>query len=241
MKILEKIKQKASNNSDFGGVTIAFLGDSVTQNCFENYKNADGSCANVFDTRHGYERYFTDILAMLFPSVPVSIIYAGIAGDNARGGAARVERDVLRHAPDLTVVCYGLNDCGDSEKYIERYVNALSQIFDRIRESGSEAIFLTPNMLNTEISPDFPGRELAEYARATMERQTSGLFDAYIGAAKELCREKDVPVCDCYAIWRAFYDGGVNTTALLSNKINHPTREMHQIFAYELVKTIFTA
>lgn len=31
---------------------------------------------------------------------------------------------------------------------------------------------------------------------------------------------------------------GVDTTSLLSNDINHPTREMHYLFAYELVKMI---
>ena len=232
MKILEKINQKAGNNKDFSGITVAFLGDSVTQNCFEN---------GIIDTKHGYERYFMDIMAMLYPSVPVSIIYAGISGDNARGGAARVERDVISHTPDLTIVCYGLNDCGDSEKYIERYTNALATIFDRLHECGSEVIFLTPNMMNTVVYPDLHTQELTDYAHVTAGKQTSGMFDAYINAAKELCREKNVPVCDCYAIWRAFYDGGVNTTSLLSNKINHPIREMHQIFAYELIKTIFTA
>ena len=33
---------------------------------------------------------------------------------------------------------------------------------------------------------------------------------------------------------------GVDTTELLSNKINHPTRDMNKVFAYELVRTIFS-
>ena len=32
---------------------------------------------------------------------------------------------------------------------------------------------------------------------------------------------------------------GVDTTALLSNHINHPTREMHDLFAISLLETIF--
>ena len=51
----------------------------------------------------------------------------------------------------------------------------------------------------------------------------------------------NVPVCDCYALWKQLEAGGVDTTELLSNKINHPTREMNRLFAYELIKTIFTA
>ena len=35
------------------------------------------------------------------------------------------------------------------------------------------------------------------------------------------------------------YECGVDVTELLSNKINHPTREMNWLFAYSLVETMF--
>ena len=49
----------------------------------------------------------------------------------------------------------------------------------------------------------------------------------------------NIPVCDCYAIWKKLYESGVSTTELLSNKINHPSREMNKLFAVELVRTMF--
>ena len=58
-------------------------------------------------------------------------------------------------------------------------------------------------------------------------------------AARELCASMEIPVCDCYALWKKLADGGVNTTDLLSNYLNHPTREMNKMFAYELVRTMF--
>ncbi len=33
--------------------------------------------------------------------------------------------------------------------------------------------------------------------------------------------------------------GGVDITSILSNKINHPTKELHWLFAFELVKMMF--
>ena len=57
-------------------------------------------------------------------------------------------------------------------------------------------------------------------------------------AAKSLCRSRNIPVCDCYAIWKKLEMSGVNTTELLANKLNHPTRQMHWMFAYELVRTM---
>ena len=63
-------------------------------------------------------------------------------------------------------------------------------------------------------------------------------MDLHIARAKELCEELGVPVCDCYALWKQMASAGVDTTSLLSNDVNHPTREMHYMFAYELVKLI---
>ena len=34
-------------------------------------------------------------------------------------------------------------------------------------------------------------------------------------------------------------DAGVNVTELLANKINHPTREFHYLFAISLLETMF--
>ncbi|MBQ9801814.1 MAG: GDSL family lipase [Clostridia bacterium] len=239
MKIVEKMAVKAVENAAHEGVTIAFLGDSVTQGCFELYKKQDGSIETVFDKRYSYGMGVFDILCTLFPTVPVNIINAGISGDNAPAGLERLSRDVLRHAPDLTVVCYGLNDCGRSEVGRLRYTNALRGIFERVRETGSELIFMTPNMMNMGMSPHVVDPDIKAIAADTADKQNGGYFDAYINAARALCAEMGVPVCDCYAIWKNLAAQGVDTTELLSNKINHPTREMNRLFAYELVRTMF--
>ncbi len=50
----------------------------------------------------------------------------------------------------------------------------------------------------------------------------------------------DTPVCDCYAQWKQLQAAGVNTTELLSNKLNHPTREMNWLFAVSLLRSILS-
>lgn len=239
MKIIEKMKAKAKDNFNREGVTIAFLGDSVTQGCFEIYKTEDNRIETVFDKKASYEMGVFDILCTLFPSVTVNIINAGISGDCAPRGLRRVEKDVLRHEPDLVLVCYGLNDCSLAENSIQKYTDSLRQIFEKIKESGSELIFMTPNMMNTYVSAALKDPDFVKVAEESATKQNSGRFDAHIDAARELCREMEVPVCDCYAIWKKLAASGVDTTALLSNKINHPTREMNKMFAYEIVKTMF--
>jgi len=238
MKILEKIKNKQKDIHGNAPITIAFLGDSVTQGCFELYRDEDGGTGVVFDQTSGYTRKVADILAYLYPKVPISIINAGISGDRSVSARERVERDVLRHAPDLTVVCFGLNECGRGEASVQSYVKGLGDIFDQLQAAGCETVYMSPNMKNTRISAGLLDteaiRKMAEYG---MQVQTDGTFDAHIEAAKKLCVERHIPVCDCYALWKTLYASGVDTTALLSNRLNHPEREMHWMFAYELVKT----
>ena len=239
MEIIRKLAAKAADIGNREGVTIAFLGDSVTQGCFEVYYKNNGAIETVFDKRYSYEAYVFELLCMLYPSATVNIINAGISGDRAPHGLTRLERDVLRHQPDLTVVCYGLNDCSPDEDSIERYVGALGDIFNKVRESGSELIFMTPNMMNTGVSPHLTDPRLRTLAEGLAQKQNSGLFDAHIEAARALCRERGVILCDCYAIWKRLHEGGVDVTELLSNKLNHPTREMNRLFAQELVRTMF--
>ena len=240
MKIMQKIRTKAQDHFNNEGVTIAFLGDSVTQGCFEIYKKENNQIETVFDKRGSYEHHLFDMLCTLFPEVTVNIINAGISGDQAPRGLSRLERDVLRHEPDLTVVCYGLNDCGTKEGSVQKYTTALRGIFEKVRASGSELIFMTPNMMNTKISPYLSDPDFIKLATDCQRKQNEGYFDAHIDAARELCREMAIPVCDCYAIWKTLSCNGVNTTELLANKINHPTREMNRVFAYELLRTMMT-
>ena len=99
-------------------------------------------------------------------------------------------------------------------------------------------IFMTPNMMNTKVSLHLKDSDFIELAKDTAFKQNEGFFDAHIDAARTLCAQMKVPVCDCYAIWKKLAESGVDTTELLSNKINHPTREMNKLFAYELVRTM---
>jgi hypothetical protein len=99
---------------------------------------------------------------------------------------------------------------------------------------------MTPNMMNTTISPHLTDPDFIHIAEACAVKQNSGAFDAHIQAAKNICAERGIPVCDCYSIWKSLSQSGVNVTELLSNKINHPTREMNYMFAYELIKTMLS-
>ena len=226
MKIIEKLRNTDSKKSPYP--MIAFLGDSVTQGCF----------FESTDYEEAYHNKVRQRLNKLFPGTPVNILNAGIGGTTAVFGAERVKRDVISKKPDLCVVCFGLNDIGGLEEKIPEFQKALSDIFTALEKAGTEVIYMTPNMLNTSYCPSKTLDIYKDYAQVTLKWQNEGLMDKYMNAARETAAKCNVPVCDCYAIWKNLSENGIDITRFLSNGINHPIPEMHDLFADELVKTM---
>ena len=166
------------------------------------------------------------------------MLNAGINGGTVKNALTRLERDLLIHKPDLIVVCFGLNDANDGVEGLLEYSNNLRTLIDKIQESGTEVIFMTPNMMNTYTDCSITDPVAVGLAEMFAEKQKNGYFDSFIDSARSICKEKCVPVADCYEIWKQMYECGVDTTRLLSNRLNHPTRDMHWLFAWEIVKTI---
>ena len=149
MRIVEKLNAK-QDIYNAKPVTIAFLGDSVTQGCFECYIKEDKNMETFFDYKSAYSTRVREILNLLYPNVQVNIINSGISGDNTENGKTRIERDILPFSPDLVVVSYGLNDaCGGLDK-LQHYRENLKEIFDKVSSDGAEVIFLTQNAMNTK-------------------------------------------------------------------------------------------
>lgn len=238
MKIVDKIKMKQSSIFGAEPVTIAFLGDSVTQGCFEIYRTGPKSLETVFEPQNAYSTLLRNMFAILYPSVQINIINSGISGDYAPNGAKRLERDILRYNPDLVVVSYGLNDFPHKDEGLARYTEALAKIFSELNARGIECIFMTENMANTKVSCHIEDPWFRELAEESAERQNAGYLGKYFEAAKETAAAYGVRVCDCYSKWKKMEAAGVDVTELLSNKINHPIRQLNYLFAYSLMETI---
>lgn len=224
MHIKEKLYMDRAGLEEHGPITIVAFGDSVTH----------GSLVGEINYETVYWNRLKKKLNAVRDYVPVNMINAAIGGTTAKASVARMEKQVLKHEPDLIIVCFGLNDVNGS---LESYLGALSEIFDRALASGADVIFMTPNMLNTRVAEDTEQRWW-EYAHKTADMQNSGRMDLYMESAVKLAREKGVTVCDCYAVWKE-RSKTEDVTNLLCNRINHPTKEMHELFADMLFKTIF--
>lgn len=215
-----------------GTPIIAFLGDSVTHGAFECIQGDSAGC--IFDMDAVYHERLRRMLLAVNPWLPVSIINAGVAGDNAIMGLARLERDVISHKPHICVVNFCLNDLSET---VEEYVAALREIFTRLMAADIRPILLTPSMLNTYVHPDTIPM-YRDFAAVTAGWHQSGVMDGYVEAAKTLAAELGVAVADAYAKWKALEAEGMDVTENLSNYINHPSRELHQLFADALFETL---
>ena len=223
MEILRKIATNKHNPP----TTIVFLGDSVTQGCFRTH------C----DYNAVYHSLLKKKLEVLCPNSVVNVINAGIRGTAAPYGVDRLDRDVISKNPDLCVVCFGLNDVTRLEEGLQPYIDSLSKIFEKLKAFGCEIIFMTPNMINTYVCENVLERYI-NYAETSMKWQNDGLMDKYIESGIAVAKEYGIPVCDVYGKWKKLNAHGVDTTMLLAEGINHPIREMHELFATSLLDTM---
>ena len=239
MKIIEKLKVK---NADIFGekpVTIAFLGDSVTQGCFECYFDENGVIQTVFDAKSAYPTRVKEILGLLYPKAQLNLINSGISGDNAVIGNGRFERDVAPFSPDLVVVSFGLNDsCGGADN-LKNYTDALESIFGKVSSIGAECVFVFQNTMNVKVSPHLKEEREQKLAKDFAKIQNEGGLRAYRDAARRAADKHGVAFIDIYSAWEKMNDSGVDTTDLLANYYNHPKREFHYYTAIKIVEKLF--
>ncbi len=225
MQIKEKINLDCTGLIEHGPINIVALGDSVTHGAF---------AGDVVNQEAVYHNLLKKKINAVRNYVPVNVINAGIGGINTTRSLGRIESQVTCHNPDLIIVCFGLNELGQE---LDVFLASLGTIFEKCLGCGAEVIYMTPNMMNTYISPRTSDIHM-DYAHVTMDYMNSGKMDEYMDAAKELAVKMGVKVCDCYGKWKLL-SKTQDTTELLANGINHPTEEMHKLFADMLFDIIF--
>lgn len=225
MHITEKINLDRLGLEKEGPITIVAFGDSITHGAL---------AGNEMNYETVYWNLLKQKILAVKDYVPVNVINAGIGGITAGASLDRIDRHVLKHEPDLVIVCFGLNDVNYP---LEDYLHGLRVIFEKCSACRADVIFMTPNMLNTYVSEDTEER-FKSYAAVTAEYQNSGKMDLYISSAIKLVKEMGVDVCDCYSMWKEL-SKTQDINLLLANRINHPTKEMHRLFADSLFNLIF--
>lgn len=105
---LQKVMDKARNGQP---ITLGFLGGSITQGCHSTVPEKSYP-ALVY-------QWFVDT----FPESQVTYVNAGIGGTDSFYGVHRIDRDLLKHKPDLVFVEFSVNDMGLS--HVEEYYEGI--------------------------------------------------------------------------------------------------------------------
>lgn len=201
--------RKSNGMAGSESVRYVALGDSVTAGWLEH---------GILDSEAAYPTLFRRRLASLYPHAVISILNAGLGGENASGALQRLERDVLRHDPHLVTVCLGLNDARTGTEGLDVFRQNLLSLVERLQsESSADVLLITPNTRGDAFQED-------------------GTVTEYVRVIRAIAREKSVGLADVHAIYQGALRTGIkDPTDLLSNRISHPTREGHHIYANALI------
>ena len=217
--------------------TLCFFGDSVTHGEFEF---TNGYKESVWKPELVYHKLLADRIRETYGK-KIRVVNAGVGGNFSSGGLKRIQADVLDKKPAFCCVMFGTNDVTNSRKgaqALEEYKQNLRDIIGVLRNEEIETALMTPGMLCSHGVKGFSGFWwfVHKYYESL---QKSGKMDAYAQGMRDVAKELDVPLADVYAEWKRMEAEGTDTTALLINGMNHPSPEMHRLFADKLFDLIF--
>lgn len=188
--------------------TVVFLGDSTT----ELNSTTDGQPNHV-----GLLETWLD---GLYPGL-VTVINAGVSGNNIVQMWKRLYKDVLVNKPDLIIVASGINDYGGTYSItLQEFKDNYNMIIkEMLSQTECDVIIRTPNPV---IDPTFnTGMEpFVDAAKAIHYKYNVGLFDLYAKMSQDIT------------------DGTIVQADLMHDTI-HPNAAGHQ-YIYELFKDYFT-
>ena len=168
-------------------VTIVALGDSITEDTF----HTRGRMNWVGLLREAiFEAYGNGLCTM---------VNSGVCGSSYREALTRLDRDVLRFAPDLVILALGMNDAIRGREGLAEFTEDVRRCVARIRaETTAEILIRTPNPVVTVHGLPLP----VEQARPGRAWEHPGRpVGAYAEALVRLAAELGAACVDHYRLW----------------------------------------
>ncbi len=171
----------------------------------------------MVDTFNAYPHLLHVGLKHRFPFSVVNVIVTAIGGENSEAGAARFERDVLCHQPDVIAIDYALNDRGIG---LEKAHESWTKMIEAGVASGSKMLLLTPTPDTTQA--------------ASYQGEDRDVLGYHAGQIRRLAAEHGVGLADSLKACMAYASQG-DLDDILSWS-NHPNRMGHELVARELLR-----
>jgi lysophospholipase L1-like esterase len=186
------------------GDRVIFVGDSITE-------------------QRIYTRYVMDYFALRFPKLKVTFRNAGVGGDNAAGGLARLQRDVLSEHPTVVTICFGMNDGGYgafNEKLYANYMASMQGLVSKLKQASVGVVLLTPGCVDGGSYND------------TLARFAAGV--------KELGARENLPVFDIHALMLDVQTRAKQRNPAFTMMLDgvHPNPVGHALMAYGLLSAL---
>ncbi len=170
------------------------------------------------DSFNAYPHLLHVGLKQRFPDAVINVIVAGIGGEESDRGAARFERDVLGHRPDLITIDYALND---RRIGLEKARGAWESMIAAASQKNVQLLLCTPTSDVTQR----PGATQKE--RAPLREHAAQI--------RELAAKHALGLVDSLAAFDAAMASGVSLESLLSQP-NHPNRGGHDLVVKQLLE-----
>jgi lysophospholipase L1-like esterase len=153
-----------------------------------------------------------------FPFARINVIVTAIGGENAEGGAARFDRDVLSLRPDVVTIDYALNDRPTG---LQRAETAWRSMIEKALAAKVKVILLTPTP-DKSAKLDDPADPLNQHAEQI----------------RRLAVEYHVGLADSLNAFKQAIRSGAKLDDLMA-QVNHPNRKGHELVERELER-LFT-
>lgn len=187
-------------------LTIVCHGHSVPAGYFQT---------PTVDTFNAYPHLLHKAVKKAYPNAVLNVIVTAIGGETSDRGAARFEKDVLTHHPDVLLIDYALND---RHIGLETAKAAWSDMIEKAKSRGVLVILLTPTG-DTSADLDNPDDPLNQHAEQI----------------RRLAEHYNVALADSLAGFKSYVAAGGRLADLMS-QANHPNRKGHDVVVAEAVK-----
>ncbi len=195
---------------------IVFFGDSIT--------DCDRDRSDRLSLGNGYVKILADKLRPIYPDMDIDLINSGVSGNEVCDLLARVQRDVIDHAPDAVVIMIGINNVIHKFKYgkelnLKQFERDLRALIKKLKDAGIVVIFLEPFLLP---APD--------------KKRMRALFNQELEIIHRVC----VETCDEFVAYDEMFNGLCITTPYteFSEDGVHPSFEGSDIIANTAIKAI---
>ena len=188
-------------------LNLVFHGHSVPSGYFDTPE---------VNTLQAYPQQVLNGLKHNYHYAVINVITTAIGGTNAINGAARFEKDVLTHKPDVVFIDYALNDRGNDLRIIEK---SWRSMIEAALDLNIKVILITPT-----IDP-----------RLDIKSDSTYLFP-YVEMIRSLAAEYHIGLADPYECFYQKAKVGEDLSSYLCVNIpTHPNAEGHKVVAAEIL------